>query len=87
MIYTGEIPDLELGENGIVKRRPAIRLRAQNGQALRQASRVNFLKLYTVEHNIPVAHMGEISHEDVSRLRRYCGLNSTASSLTSMDEE
>jgi len=79
VIYTGRVPNLEPGESSIV-RRLVIQMERPR-EALRPASRVNVLKPYTIEHNIPVAKIGEISGHNVARLREYAGISIPPSSL------
>lgn len=42
-----------------------------DGQKLDAASRINFAKLYTVEHNVKVRNIGKIIPEHVPRLEKY----------------
>jgi hypothetical protein len=74
------VPNLESGENSIV-RRLVIKME-QPRELLRPASRVNVLKPYTIEHNIPVVKIGKISGHDVARLREYAGISIPLSSLS-----
>jgi hypothetical protein len=83
VIYTGQKPPrLMQNETKIVLEKRAVRATCQT---LRPASRLNFLKIHTVEHNILVTQLGDISTSDVVRLRGYH--TSSLSSKVNEEEE
>jgi hypothetical protein len=69
-VFSGdEAPDPLPGEK-LTKR--AIKIVPKHGgEALVPASRLDLAKIYTVEHNIPVAAIGEVDKKDWPRLERY----------------
>jgi hypothetical protein len=63
IIYTGsEIPRELPGEPKLLKKPIRVKLNSRR-EKLRPESRINFAKIYTVEHNVKVSFIGEI-HED-----------------------
>jgi len=86
VIYAGEKPVLVEGEHGSLLQKLTISATLRRGQDLRVASRVNFLKLHTVEHNIHVLNMGEISVQNAMHLRQYCGLGDPTITAPSIND-
>ena len=72
IIYTGisgsKPPDLLLGENGLTK--GALRVEPNGDEALDDTSRVNYGKIYKVEHNVKVLNIGVVAPEHLKLLDR-----------------
>jgi hypothetical protein len=66
IIYTGEIePAPLLGETGIHHRSVRVDTKDSRGK-LEPESRVNYSKVYTVEHNVKVCFIGKIHEASVA---------------------
>lgn len=61
MIYTAPEKDYLAGEGELVN--PKIKMNAVPGELLDKASRINYAKMYTIEHNFNVAFIGQIADE------------------------
>jgi len=72
MIYTGNSgdnpPELLPGEQ--ITKQP-LRVTPTGAETLESASRVNFGKVYTVEHNVKVLDIGVVAQEHVYLLINY----------------
>ena len=59
IVYTGShAPEALPGEELDL---PPIRIRAERGEALQPQSRINFSKIYTIEHNVKVKEVGRVT--------------------------
>jgi hypothetical protein len=70
MVYSSDRPPDELPGEKLTKKPIRVELR-HGGEALVAASRLDLAKIYTVEHNIPVAPVGDVDKRDLPRLERY----------------
>lgn len=71
IIYmTGGRPTRLSSETGITKE-PIQVDPAEKDQKLDKMSRVNFAKVYTVEHNIKVMNVGQVSQRSIMHLEAY----------------
>ena len=61
MIYTNPEPGYLVGE--IPLRNPKIRMQSSGPETLAKASRINYAKRYTIEHNLSVCFIGRIARE------------------------
>jgi hypothetical protein len=69
-VYSGDKPPDPLPGEKLSKR--AIKVEPRHaGEALVATSRLDLAKIYTVEHNIPVAAIGEVDKNDLPRLEKY----------------
>jgi hypothetical protein len=73
LVYTGSDsssvpPPLLPGE---LIDKEAIRMESVNGETLHPSSRVNFGKIYTVEHSAKVVELGKIARRHLPRLLAY----------------
>lgn len=67
--YTGDYPPLPLpGEN---MDRHAIKIEPRGGNILNERSRINFSKIYTIEHNLKVKNIGSVPKEYMSWVSYY----------------
>jgi hypothetical protein len=97
VIYSGDRqPNLVAGEDNLILRRPAIKVRLDpKGEGLEPASRLNLAKFYTVEHNIAIFPVGKISAGDVDYVRKYgtevqgflATMDAPSQSLGAVDEQ
>jgi hypothetical protein len=70
MVYSGDkAPDPLPGEK--LTYRPIKVEPRHGGEALVAASRLDLAKIHTVEHNIPVAAIGEVDKKDLPLLMKY----------------
>ncbi|KAI9706453.1 MAG: hypothetical protein M1836_003459 [Candelina mexicana] len=71
IVYTGdEIPQYLEGEEGLTK--DALQVIPDSADALLDPlSRVNFGKVYTVEHNVKVKNVGLVASGSLAKLKRY----------------
>lgn len=72
VIYTGgerDPPPSLLEGEGITKQ--ALRVVADGNETLDECSRINFGKIYTVEHNVKVLNIGIIAPEHIYLLEYY----------------
>jgi uncharacterized protein DUF6590 len=68
IIYTQDEPPEPLPGEVLTKK--AIHVKAKHkGAGLQPTSRLNYSKIYTVEHNIPVADIGEVEKEDIAYIK------------------
>lgn len=63
IIYTSYKPPKELDREPKLLKRPVRAVTEQKSERLRPESRVNYSKIYTVEHNVKVVFIGKI-HKD-----------------------
>lgn len=69
IVYTSDSPPEPLIDEDIVKR--PIKVEPRNNENLTPESRVNFSKLYTVEHNLKVKNIGVVPEEWMSWVIHY----------------
>ncbi len=71
IIYTGdEIPDILAGEEGLTKDALQV-IEGSPENLLDPLSRVNFGKVYTVEHNVKVKNVGLVASGSMAKLKGY----------------
>jgi hypothetical protein len=66
----GQAPARLAAETGMVKE-PLQVIPAAGHQKLDQMARVNFSKVYTVEHNVKVMDVGKVSQDSLTKLMAY----------------
>ena len=66
---TNNAPELLEGE---VLNRYAIKIDAEDGECLQPESRINFSKIYTIEHNVKVKKIGKVAKEYLVWVLHYC---------------
>jgi hypothetical protein len=69
-LTTGSTPTAGSGEPRMTKEAIAV-VPVSHDRKLDPMSRINFAKIYTVEHNVKVKHIGEIHEGDLYRLMGY----------------
>jgi hypothetical protein len=72
-----EQPQYLEGEDAIVKEPIAIDM--NHGHTLEYASRLNFAKVFTVEHNVKVMPIGKVAQGSLHYLRAYWANESSTS--------
>ena len=70
IIYTGDTAPRKLAEEKNLTKDP-IQVIALEGHELEELSRVNFAKLYPVEHNVKVLEMGKVAKNDMRTFLGY----------------
>lgn len=70
LVLTGKDPIFLPGENK-KELLPPLHLILEQSERLSDASRINFGKIYTIEHNTKVKSVGRIVPGDISKLKRY----------------
>lgn len=68
IIYTGDRPPQQLNGEATLKKAPIKMISKNPRHKLEPASRINYAKIYTVEHNVKVCFIGWIAEESVRRL-------------------
>src|SRR5947209_2055456 len=63
IVYTGDKPPKQLDGEPKLFKKPIKVILEVKGEKLRSESRVNYSKIYTVEHNVKVVFIGKI-HKD-----------------------
>jgi mRNA-degrading endonuclease toxin of MazEF toxin-antitoxin module len=66
---TGTVPEYAVGETGMIKE--PLSVDPFQAQKLDGMSRVNFDKVYTVEHNVKVKNIGKVSDKSMPKLTGY----------------
>jgi hypothetical protein len=67
--YTGSTPPFPLsGENMV---RHPIRIKPRSSEKFHKASRINFSKIYTIEHNVKVKNIGKVDDEYMPLIMQY----------------
>lgn len=67
--YTSESPPDQL--HGEDMDRIAIKINSRNGETLRPTSRINYSKVYTIEHNLRVKDIGKVAEGYFEWVVRY----------------
>jgi hypothetical protein len=69
MGVSGTSPPTPLPGENLVKR--PIRAEPSGHETLRDTSRINFGKSYTVEHNLPIINIGRIPDDHMQNVKQY----------------
>ena len=71
IIYTGPWPSPLLGGEQSLQKEPILVIPTDPRESLDVASRINFGKVYTVEHNLKVKDVGQISPTSLPKVIGY----------------
>ena len=71
IVYTGQRPPTRRAEEAEMMKDPIRVIPSNANEKLDPMARINFGKVYPIEHNVKVKEIGQVDEESIPKLRQY----------------